>query len=52
MMLAEHDGAREALDRSHPVILATFGETHPRTAKSLGRYERLERLLLEEPHAD
>lgn len=44
MMLGKLDEARDALDRSHPVLVRTFGEQHARTLKSQGRIERLDAL--------
>ena len=40
--LGKFDAAHDAFDRSHPVLVATFGAGHDRTLKSVGRIEALE----------
>tara|TARA_R110000868_G_scaffold241497_3_gene496534 strand:- start:203088 stop:205661 length:2574 start_codon:yes stop_codon:yes gene_type:complete len=39
--LGKLDEAQRAYDLSHPVLVATFGPTHARTLKSLGRLEAI-----------
>jgi tetratricopeptide (TPR) repeat protein/tRNA A-37 threonylcarbamoyl transferase component Bud32 len=43
--LGEYDAARTALESSHAVIVATFGEAHARTVRSLERIAELNRRL-------